>query len=236
MPIGLIECTKGRNCIPNKHDDPQKRRDRLSGKTNCGWAVELRTDKFANGPWAVHQVKSETAANAECQGHNHPLSKEDVAHSIQLLALNTEHKKKIEEGVRLGHKISTVMDTLRGTWPDMTFEYRRVFKEFQKAHSHKKQQTLDLSGFSEAADLLKLLGERDKNQPGWYIAYDMDSQRRLTHVFWMSPLQRELYHRYVLEQRYSKGVTTCVQNNGKESENKKKKKETQSEMGRCKAR
>src|SRR5690349_1982679 len=36
MSIGLIECTKGRNCIPNKHDDPQKRRDRLSGKTNCG--------------------------------------------------------------------------------------------------------------------------------------------------------------------------------------------------------
>jgi len=155
---------------------------------------------FANGPWVVYQVKPEIAANAEYQGHNHPPSKEDVAHRIQLLALNSEHKNKIEEGVRFGHKISTVMDTLRGTWPDMTFQYRHVFKEFQTAHSRKKQQTIDLSGFNEAAYLLKLLGERDKNQPRWYIAYDTDSERRLTYIFWMSPLQRELCHRYVLEQ------------------------------------
>jgi hypothetical protein len=70
----------------------------------------------------------------------------------------------------------------------MAFEYRLVFKEFHMARSHKKQQTLDLSGFSEATDLLKLQDEREKNQPVWYIAHDMDSQRRLTHVFWMSPL------------------------------------------------
>jgi hypothetical protein len=146
----------------------------------------------------VHQIKPGTIAYAEHQGHNHPLSKEDVTYSIQSLALKSEHKQKIEEGVRLKHKMPTILDTLRGTWPSMTFEYRRVFKEFQKAQSLQKRLTLDPSGFSEAADLLKLLGERDSNQPGWYIAYDMDSQRRLTHVFWMSPLQRKLYHRCVL--------------------------------------
>ncbi|KAF8925238.1 hypothetical protein BGZ47_003419, partial [Haplosporangium gracile] len=153
---------KARRCISDKHDDPQKRRDRLSGKLNCGRAVESRMDKFADDPWVVHQIKPGTAASVKHQGHNYPLSKEDVAHSIQLLALDSEHKNNIEEGALLGHKISTVMDTLRETWPDMTFEYRSAFKEFQKAQYHKKQQTLDLSGFSEAADLLKLLGERER--------------------------------------------------------------------------
>jgi len=141
VPIGLIECTKGRNCILNKNDDHQRRRDRLSGKTHCGWAVELCTDNVANGPWVVHQVKSETAANAKCQGHNHPLTKEGMAYSIQLLVSNSERVSKIEEGVHLGHKISTAMDMHRRTWPDMTFECRRGFKEFQKAYSHKKQET-----------------------------------------------------------------------------------------------
>ncbi|KAK5816571.1 hypothetical protein F5H01DRAFT_320591 [Linnemannia elongata] len=92
-----------------------RRRDRLPGKINWGWAVKLRSDKFANGLWVVHQVKLETAANAEYQGHNHSPSKEDVAHSIRLLGLNSEHKNKIEKEVRSGHKISTVADTLRGT-------------------------------------------------------------------------------------------------------------------------
>ncbi|KAG0069152.1 hypothetical protein BGZ90_000303 [Linnemannia elongata] len=92
-----------------------RRCDRLSGKINCGWAVRLRSDKVANGLWVVHLVKSETAANAEYQGHNHRPSKEDVAHSIRLLALNSERKNKIEMGVRPGHKVSTLADTLRGT-------------------------------------------------------------------------------------------------------------------------
>lgn len=136
-------------------------------------------------------------AEPEHKGHNHPLLEEDVNHSTQKLALTKEQKEKIAECAHLKFNIKNTLSTLRDTWPDKKFEYVRVHTAFQKAKEEIRKTTLKLSGFSEAADMLKLLQDKAEEDPGWYFANETDNQRRLTRIFWMSPSQRALYFRYV---------------------------------------
>jgi hypothetical protein len=195
--VGTIECTKGRNWYAKKNPDATKQRDRPSIRTGCKWAVVLRGEKHADGPWTVEQVVTHPGAESEHKGHNHPLFEADVDHSTQKLALTKEQKEKITECAHLEFDIKNTLSTLHDAWPDKKFEYGRVHAAFQKTKEEMRKTTLKLSEFSEAADMLKLLQDKAEQDPGWYFAHEIDSQRRITRIFWMSPSQRALYFRYV---------------------------------------
>ncbi|KAF8927853.1 hypothetical protein BGZ47_001917 [Haplosporangium gracile] len=117
-------------------------------------------------------------------------------HSAQKLALTKEQKEKITECVRLKFTIKNTLSALCDAWPDKKFEYGRVHMAFQKAKEETRKTTLKLSGFSEAADTLKLLQDKAEENPGWYFGNETDNQRRLTCISWMSPFQRALCLRY----------------------------------------
>ena len=82
---------------------------------------------------------------------------------------------------------------------------RRVHAAFQNAKEETRKTTLKLSGFREAADMLKLVRDKAEEDPGWYIANETDNQRRLTRIFWMSPSQRALNLQYVWEKNRRQG-------------------------------
>lgn len=203
--VGRIECTRGRDWNPKKNPDATKQRDRPSIRTGCKWAVILRGEKHADGPWTVEEVVTHPGAEPEHKGHNHPLLEEDVNHSTQKLALTKEQKEKITERARLKFNIKNTISTLRDPWPDNKFEYGRVHTVFQNAKEETRKTTLQLSGFSEAANILKLLQDKAEEDPEWYFANETDNQRRLTRIFWMSPSQRALYFRYVWEKNRRRG-------------------------------
>lgn len=46
-------------------------------------------------------------------------------------------------------------------------------------------------GSQDAHNLLQLLLSKQAQEPDWYFQYQMDSQSCLTHLFWMSPTQRQ---------------------------------------------
>ncbi|KAG0273512.1 hypothetical protein BGZ97_010689, partial [Linnemannia gamsii] len=75
-------------------------------------------------------------------------------------------KEKITECARLKFNIKDTLITLRDAWPDKKFEYGRVHAAFRKAKEEMRKVTLKLSGFSEAADMLKLLQDKAGEDPG----------------------------------------------------------------------
>jgi hypothetical protein len=48
----------------------------------------------------------------------------------------------------------------------------------------------------DASRLLKILIEHKSNDPGWFVDFQLDQDKRLTRLFWMSPAQITLWLKY----------------------------------------
>jgi hypothetical protein len=94
----------------------------------------------------------------------------------------------IGEGPQLAKKI------LQHKNPDSTFKVT----EIQSRHKAYKKEAKPAVA-SQTLQLLLLLSQRPftpDTQNGWYYKSMFDSENRLTRLFWMSPIQRQLYQRY----------------------------------------
>lgn len=93
---------------------------------------------------------------------------------------------------RVGANVA--LKLLRRRHPGKEFnkdEIGRIYKSYKLP--------TEVDGFSEAQQLLNFLDKYphvDTDGEGWFYQHEVDSEQRLTRVFWMDPNQRALFRRY----------------------------------------
>jgi MULE transposase domain/FAR1 DNA-binding domain len=206
------ECTMSGSHNPQVTSDPTKRRNACSSRVLCPWKLNVTYPKKSG------VVKINSFNNH----HNHPLTL--IIHEIapRFRKLTPEMLVDIEKYVIQGRMDSaSIYPLLKHDFPDQPIYkkdlYNAVYQFRQKNNP----------GNTDASQMLQQLLEWKDLEPLWIVKPRLEPfSRKLNSLFWMSPIQRELYSKYndvvILDTTYNTNrfqlmlcVITVIDNNYK---------------------
>jgi hypothetical protein len=178
-------CTFSGNYKPNKVTDISKQRQRTSNSIGCPWKANLNWPKTSP---SIHL----TSFNND---HNHSLN--PLIHKIspKYRRFSEEIKADIKfymthGGPSIGAKI--IRNLLQAKYPQQYIHPKTLYNTIQEC----KPLTPTVLQH-DATNLLNLLREHQAKNPEWYYQARFDEiDGRLTSIFWMSPMQKQLWLRY----------------------------------------
>jgi hypothetical protein len=206
------ECTRSGSHNPQVTSDPTKRRNAFSSRVLCPWKLNVTCPKRSG------VVKINSFNNH----HNHPLTPVICEIAPRFRKLTPKMLADIEKYVNQGRMDSgSIYPLLKHDYPDQPIYkkdlYNAVYQFRQKSNP----------GDTDASQMLQKLLELKDLEPNWIVKPRLESvSRRLNSLFWMSPVQRELYSKYndvvILDTTYNTNrfqmmlcIITVVDNNYK---------------------
>ncbi|CAB4385824.1 unnamed protein product [Rhizophagus irregularis] len=206
------ECTKSGSHNPQITSDPIKRHNAFSSRVLCSWKLNVTCPK-KNGVVKINSFNNH---------HNHSLT--PIIHEIapRFRKLTPKMLEDIEKYVNQGRMDSgSIYPLLRHNYPDQPIHkkdlYNAVYQFCQKNNP----------GATDASQMLQQLLEWKDDEPLWIVKPRLDPiSRKLSSLFWMSPVQRELYSKYndvvILDTTYNTNrfqmmlcILTVIDNNYK---------------------
>jgi hypothetical protein len=163
--------------------DPFKHRNASSKRISCSFHINVRSPKTIAPYWRITTI---------VENHNHELQPGAAKFGRDLLKLDPEMVTKIELYTKADLGLSKVLILLKKEWPGHHFVSRQVSNAILKAK--RGGEPLDVP---QVVQLLGLLHDHQREDSRWFIRKDVDEHSgRLRRLFWMNPVQRELYIRY----------------------------------------
>jgi hypothetical protein len=178
-----FECSHARNHKEKKVLDPFKQRNASSKRINCGFHINVRSPKNIAPHWHITTV---------VENHNHELHPGAASFGRDVLKLDPEMVAKIQLYSKADIGLRKVLILLKEEWTDRHFVARQVANALLKAKREAGQPDVP-----QVVQLLGLLHDNQREDGRWFIRKDIDEDSgRLQRLFWMNPVQRELYLRY----------------------------------------
>ena len=182
MRRATYECTKSGSHNPQVTSDPTKRRNAYSSRVLCPWKLNVTCPK-SSGIVKINSFNNH---------HNHPLTPVIREIASRFRKLTPKMLADIEKYVNQGRMDSgSIYPLLRHDYPDQPIHkkdlYNVVYQFRQKNNP----------GDADASQMLQQLLEWKDLEPLWIVKPRLEPvSRRLSSLFWMSPIQRELYSKY----------------------------------------
>jgi hypothetical protein len=178
-----FDCGHARTHQEKKVLDSFKQRNAGLKRINCGFHINIRSPKNIAPHWHITTV---------VENHNHELHPGATKVDRDLLKLDPEMVAKIQLYSKADIGLRKVLILLKEECPDHHFVSRQISNAILKAKREGGQ--LDVP---QVVQLLGLLHDNQREDGRWFICKDVDDvSGRLRRLFWMNPVQRELYLRY----------------------------------------
>lgn len=176
LEVYLCECGESK----------RNKQGKQSKKSNCPVCVRVGTNHDG----------SSFIISLDIDHHSHPL---DIGMSILSSArhLPSEVQASIRKWVGAGFGATVCRQLTHTYYPGIQIDQRVFSNLLYRNCGLRPDQSASSKGQSQADQIINhLIGLKDSD-PNWYYSKDVDPRTgRLRRVFWMSPLQRQLYCRY----------------------------------------
>lgn len=149
-------------------------------------SVDNNTDISADSSSQVWRI---TFTNSVHERHNMNPSINQFGN--EALRLSPEMLSDVKKYARNGLDIKGARNLLEEDFPSKTFERRKLSNALYKSRKLTKGIITD-----DAADLCNWLDEEQRKDDNWFVRSAVDKHGRLQRLFWMNPIQKNLYHRY----------------------------------------
>jgi len=175
------ECTKSGSHNPQVTSDPTKRRNACSSRLLCPWKLNVTCPKKSG------VVKINSFNNH----HNHPLTPVIREIAPRFRKLTPKMLVDIEKYVIQGRMDSgSIYPLLKHDYPDQPIHKKDLYNV---VYQFRQKNIPD----ADASQMLQQLLEWKDSEPLWIVKPRLEPvSRKLTSLFWMSPIQRELYSKY----------------------------------------
>ncbi|KAJ6452558.1 hypothetical protein C8R47DRAFT_998072, partial [Mycena vitilis] len=179
-----LRCNRYRNPVETHLPDidPSDWRKGKSGRTNCDARVALvRVD----GPpqrWRISKVDAT---------HNH---ERHVPIGGQVQRPPTAAQRSATGQFSDNFSRRQLQEVLAVQFPGNNLEPRQISNIRNKARKEARDHIEAMGG--DFAAIVASLQELDRAEPGWYSAFQLDSNNVLVTIFWQSPIQAQLTQRY----------------------------------------
>ena len=178
-----FDCAYGRVHKEKKVLDPSKHRNASSKHINCPFHINVRSPKKIAPSWYITTI---------IENHNHELHPGAASFGRDMLKLNSEMVAMIQTYSKANIELGKVLTMLKKEWPEHHFVHRQVSNIILKT-----KHARELPDVPQVVQLLGLLHDHQQEDSRWFIRKDIDpSSGHLRRLFWMNPVQRELYLRY----------------------------------------
>jgi len=182
MRRALYECTKSGSHDSRVTSDPTKRRNAHSIRTFCPWKLNVTYPK-TSGMVKINSFNNE---------HNHPLTPMIREIAPRFRKLTSEMLAIIEKYVIQGRMDSGfIYPLLKHDYPNHPIYKKDIYIAVYQFRQKINPENAD------ASQMLQQLLEWKDLDPLWIVKPRLESvSRKLNSLFWMSPIQRELYSQY----------------------------------------
>jgi len=155
-------------------------RNKGSKKTECPWHINL------SQPLNSNFVKITKFVNE----HNHELLEDNVTFGTEFRELSDEIKENIQYFVSCGvTDLPTIRNLLKGKFSNQFILSQDLLNYIQKLKR-------EFGNDNDASSLLNDLFTKQKEDPLYLVIPQIDSDFRLSAIFWMTPDQQMLLTRY----------------------------------------
>ncbi|CAG8806079.1 26595_t:CDS:2, partial [Gigaspora margarita] len=172
------------NKYPDNNGDSSQQCNRKSVKTECTC--------FVNICWPL----SSPGLKLNLTHYGHALNPDTAAFANVYRQFSQNIMDKIEFYVRAVHGINqqTLRQLLQSEFEDQLFLYKdlaNAIQQFRRGDIMNSEQDPE----NDASNLLQTLRKMRDDDPTWFIA-EHCVKNRLYHVFWISPLQQNIYFKH----------------------------------------
>jgi hypothetical protein len=176
------ECSRSGAHNPQVSCDPTKRRNATSQRTQCPWKLNVAYPKSSN----IVKI------NSFVDNHNHTLTSSIQEIAPRFRKLTTEMLADIEKYVIQGRMDSgSIYPLLQHDYPNHTIYKKDLYNAVYKFRAKNNP------GDSDASQMLQMLLNWKDSDPLWIVKPRLEpSSRKLNHLLWISPSQRDLYERF----------------------------------------
>jgi hypothetical protein len=163
--------------------DPSDFREGKSGRTGCGAHVNIvRLAGPAPHRWHITLVDG---------NHNH---EQHVPEGGNVQRPPTAAHRLVVERFADNFSRRQIGDIINSQFTNNTLEPRQISNMRNKARKEAREAVDALGG--DFAAILASLEEKNRTEPGWDYAVQIDEQNTLITIWWQSPTQKQLTRRY----------------------------------------